>query len=373
MTPGRPRLVVVGAGVIGSMHALQGVRRGYDVVQLDRDVAPRGASVRNFGLVWVSGRETGAELELARRARALWAELGGRCPAIGFRAAGSLTCARRPDELAALELACESPAAVGRGFLLLSAKEAAALSPALASAATEERLLGALHCPHDAVVEPRLVPGAIRELLQASDRYAFLGAKPVLEYRPHAVRDSSGTWYEGDLVVCCPGASPGGFLAEALASAPLRRVRLQMLETEPFTGSVVSALADGDTLRYYPAFAGPPRDRLESQDALGARWSCQLLVVQRRSGHLTIGDTHSYDEPFPFDVDEAPYRRLLDVASDLLGPLPTVERRWAGVYSQTVDGSIYYRAEVAPGVVVVTGAGGRGMTLSPAIAEETFT
>ena len=44
MTAGTPRLVVVGGGVIGTMHAVEGVRRGYEVVQLERDVTPRGAS-----------------------------------------------------------------------------------------------------------------------------------------------------------------------------------------------------------------------------------------------------------------------------------------------------------------------------------------
>ena len=36
------------------------------------------------------------------------------------------------------------------------------------------------------------------------------------------------------------------------------------------------------------------------------------------------------------------------------------------------DDRIYYRTTVEPGVVVVTGPAGRGMTLSPAIAEETW-
>jgi glycine/D-amino acid oxidase-like deaminating enzyme len=53
-----------------------------------------------------------------------------------------------------------------------------------------------------------------------------------------------------------------------------------------------------------------------------------------------------------------------------------VRRRWAGVYSEVnpvVAGhALYHRAEVEPGVILVTGAGGRGMTCSPAIAEETF-
>jgi FAD dependent oxidoreductase TIGR03364 len=373
MTAGRPRLVVVGAGVIGTMHALFGLRRGFEVVHLERDAAPRGASVRNFGLVWVSGRAAGAELALAMRARELWGEIGEECPATGFRPSGSLTCARRADELAALELSCAAAGAEERGFRLLSAKEAAAIAPGLDDAAARGRLLAALWCPHDAVVEPRLVPGALRAMLRASGRYRFMPSRPVLECRSHAVRDAGGSWYGGDLVVCCPGADAGGFLAAALGDAPLRRVRLQMLETEPSTASLPAALADADSLRYYPAYAGAPRRRLAPQAPAGAAWAAQLLLVRRRSGHLTIGDTHSYDEPFPFDVDEAPYRHLLAVAESLLGPLPPVERRWAGVYSQVTDGSLYYRAEVEPGVVVVTGPGGRGMTMSPAIAEATFT
>ena len=57
----------------------------------------------------------------------------------------------------------------------------------------------------------------------------------------------------------------------------------------------------------------------------------------------------------------------------LLGTaLPPVRRRWAGVYSQVTGTELYHRSEVAPGVVLVTGPGGRGMTCSPAIAEETF-
>ena len=57
----------------------------------------------------------------------------------------------------------------------------------------------------------------------------------------------------------------------------------------------------------------------------------------------------------------------------LLGsPLPPIVRRWSGVYSQHTDGDICHRAQPLTGVWVVTGPGGRGMTLSPAIAETTM-
>ena len=75
----------------------------------------------------------------------------------------------------------------------------------------------------------------------------------------------------------------------------------------------------------------------------------------------------------PFDLDEAPYEHLAGVVEALLGrPLPPIVRRWAGVYAQCLDPTqIVHRQTVDPALWLVTGPGGRGMTLSPAIAEQT--
>jgi hypothetical protein len=78
-----------------------------------------------------------------------------------------------------------------------------------------------------------------------------------------------------------------------------------MLQTEPFAGRLTTEVAGGDSLRYYPAFDLPGRARLAPQAPVTAA-TAALLLVQRLDGSLTIGDTHSYDEPFDFDLDEAP-------------------------------------------------------------------
>ena len=146
-----------------------------------------------------------------------------------------------------------------------------------------------------------------------------------------------------------------------------------MLQTGPFGPDLTTSVADGDSLRYYPAYDLPGRAQLAAQPGVAARAGAQLLLVQRLDGGLTIGDTHEYAEPFPFDVDERPYQHLLHKAELLLGAmLPPVRRRWAGVYSQVTGDDLYHRSEVAPGVVLVTGPGGRGMTCAPAIADDTF-
>jgi len=59
--------MVVGGGILGTMRALFAVASGARVVHFDRHEQPRGASVRNFGLVWVGGRCPGAELRFALR------------------------------------------------------------------------------------------------------------------------------------------------------------------------------------------------------------------------------------------------------------------------------------------------------------------
>jgi FAD dependent oxidoreductase TIGR03364 len=361
-------VVVVGGGVLGTMHAYLAVRAGDAVVQLDADREPRKASVRNFGLVWVSGRAPGAELALAQRARELWDEIGSSVPGVGLRADGSLTVAQRADELRVLEAVAARADATQRGFRLLERAEVRAVNPAVRG-----EVLGALHCTRDAIVEPGRVLPALRAALEATGRYRFFGGRTAVAAEPGWVRDHTGDEHRGDLVVLCPGAAHAGVAAPWLAGAPLRRCRLQMMQTEPWDERLTTALADGDSLRYYPAFAGPELAALAPASPVVDTWHAQLLVSQRAGGELTIGDTHTYDEPYDFAVEEEPYRHLRDrVESIVGGPVPPAQRRWAGVYSQATDGSPCVRVRPDPALVVITGPGGRGMTLSPAIAAETL-
>jgi FAD dependent oxidoreductase TIGR03364 len=361
-------VVITGGGVLGTMHAVAARRRGFEVVHLEREGEARGASARNFGLVWVSGRRPGPELSLALRARDLWEELAAEVPGAGFRAAGSLTLATDDAELRLLKEAAALPDADLRSFELLDEAAVREANPAVHGA-----LSGGLLCRADAIVEPRQVLPALRAHL-AGDHYRWLPDREAVEVTPGAVRDHTGTWHRGDLVILCTGAATGGVTGRYVTGAALRRVRLQMMQTAPLAERLTTALADGDTLRYYPAYDLPGRRQLGSRPAIAERTHAQLLLVQRLDGALTIGDTHCYDEPFGFDLAEDAYDHLRTRAEALLGtPIPPVVRRWAGVYSEVADGSaLYHRSEVEPGVVLVTGPGGRGMTCAPAIAEETF-
>ncbi|MFI8106215.1 TIGR03364 family FAD-dependent oxidoreductase [Streptomyces sp. NPDC086023] len=366
------RVIVVGGGVVGTMHAWQAINRGHEVVQIEREAEARGASLRNFGQIWVSGRAGGAELETALRARELWEGIGAEVPDLGFRPNGSLTLVRNERELAVAEAALARPDAAARGYKLLTAAEAREANPALRGAYT-----AALWCERDAAVEPRTAQLALRSALLATGRYTFLPGREVREVvGGHAVRDDHGDTHTADAVVLCTGAWLSGLVRELVPDLPVRRVRLQMMQTDPLGEPLTTSVADADSFRYYPAYRGPALDALnegQAQTETAAAHRMQLLMVQRRDGGLTIGDTHEYEHPFAFDTVEEPYEHLTEVVEAFLGrPLPRIRRRWAGVYAQCTDTTrVVHRQQVRDGVWLVTGPGGRGMTCSPAIAEAT--
>src|SRR6516162_8637461 len=67
-------LVVVGAGVVGLAHAIEGHARGLSVVVIERDARAVGASVRNFGHVGTT-LQGGEAAAYAAAARDLWLNL----------------------------------------------------------------------------------------------------------------------------------------------------------------------------------------------------------------------------------------------------------------------------------------------------------
>ena len=366
----RARAVVTGGGIIGTWHALELAEAGFAVDHLEAEAGPTGASVRNFGLVWVSGRRSGTELDVARRARRRWEEVGAAAPGIGFRALTSLTVATDTAARNVMQAFARHPDAATRSISFLEPDDVRACNPAVRG-----DIEGALHCTEDAVVEPRLALGALRAHMEVTygDRYRFHPGCRVVRSEPRALVDTTGRRWEGDLAVLATGAAYDHLPGVQALAARLRRVRLQMLQTAPYAPTLTTSLADADTLRYYPAYESAPLARLAAQTPVAAAHHLQLLLVQRPDGGLTIGDTHAYGEPFDFALSEDPTHELLDRARRILGTeLPPVQRRWEGTYAQCLDGDVCLREEMEPGVWLVTGPGGRGMTCSPAIAADTL-
>jgi FAD dependent oxidoreductase TIGR03364 len=362
-------IIIVGGGVLGTMHAVEALRRGYSVVQMDAEPEPQGATVRNFGFLQVSVRAPGAELEAAARSRIMWERLAENIPGLGFRPDGSLTLLTQPEEITFAERLLEREDTDVRRLSLIDPATARRVNPAVRG-----DFLGALHSTADAVVEPRRVLPALRSwMTEQGRRYRFLPSTVAMEAADGTVIDHLGRVHTGDLVVVCPGAIPHGFTPTLLASTDQYPVYLQMLQTDPYPERLTTAVAGGDVMRDYPGFDIPERASLPPLPEVSIRYDSHLLVTQRADGELTIGDTHHTSLPLPFDVDETPFEHLTDQVSSLLGrPLPPIRRRWAGIYGRLPDGALCVRRSLDPRTTLVTGIGGRGMTISPAVAQDTL-
>jgi len=368
----RMKIIIIGGGIIGTTHAHAALKAGHQVLHLERDAVARSASVRNFGLVWVSGRRSGPELEAGLRARALWDELHREIPSMDFRPNGSMTLAVNEAELSVMQECIEKNDADQRQWQLLDKSEVQKINPAL-----KGNYIAGLWCPLDATVEPSKILLDIREHLSKNIDYTWRNNIDVVEVLGNdstvTAVARSGESFEGDYLIHCPGADHSSLLGAHLASAPIRRVRLQMMSTAIFDQELTTSLADADSMRYYPGYDVPSLNKMSPQHPVAEKNHMQLLLVQRKDGTLTIGDTHEYDEPFEFSLQEEPYQYLHDLASNLIGTrIPPITHRWDGIYSQQINGEICDRQQIASNIISITGPGGRGNTLAPAIAEETL-
>ncbi|MFC4336721.1 TIGR03364 family FAD-dependent oxidoreductase [Salininema proteolyticum] len=364
-------IIIVGGGVVGTLQAWEAIDHGHNVVQIEREPEARGASVRNFGLVWTSGRDKGAESRAATRSRELWEKISLLVDGVGFRNCGSMTLARTDAEVAVAEAAAKDDE-VGERFTVLEPDEVRKVNPLL-----QGDFKAGLWCPGDAAVESRQALPALRAHMGATGRYRWLKGREVRDAGTGWVRDDQGRRHEGDQVLLCTGAWHSGLVREMAGEIPVRRVRLQMMQTAPLMEKVSTAVANADSFRYYPAYRSPELEELvesEPQSDTAAAHRMQLLAVQRLDGSLTIGDTHEYEEPFGFDVTEDAYDELRREIESLFGrELPPTRRRWAGVYSQLADPDgeeLLLRKEVVDGVWLLTGPGGRGLTMAPYFAHQ---
>jgi len=194
------------------------------------------ATVRNFGLVWVSGRAAGRELRSPPGA--LPALGGDRRPRPGHRLSrqASLTVAQQSG--GARRGSAELPDATER-FELLSAEAARRTKPALTT--TVARASPGV-CARGAP-SSRLSSGCCQWLAEAAATASSPDARSSTS--PTVCRRFDRRGHGADRVVLCCGAWHSGVLGEILADAPLRGVRLQMLETERYAPELTTSLADG--------------------------------------------------------------------------------------------------------------------------------
>jgi D-hydroxyproline dehydrogenase subunit beta len=366
-------VIVVGAGIVGLSHAYIAASLGKTVVVFERNPAAAGASIANFGMLWPIGQTPGAMLNLALKSRDLWRQIL-QAAEIPYQDTGSLHVACREDEAAVGREFSEVGPAHGYRCAWLDREQAVARSHALKSSA----ILGALWSSTEMTVDPRETLRRIPEFLRERYGVEVHWSQPVHAIQYPSVLTSRGKW-EAERVIVCTGSDFESLYPDHFAQSGLTRCKLQMLRTkpQPMGWKLGPALAGGLTFRFYPSFRICP-----SLDALGARIASEMaeydrfgihtMVSQASSGALTLGDSHTYGSaPSPFRCEEIDKLILDHLESFLQVPDFSIAERWYGVYAKHPE-QPYVRFRPEPGVEVVTGLGGAGMTLSFGVAAETF-
>jgi FAD dependent oxidoreductase TIGR03364 len=371
MTVQQADVAVVGAGIAGLAHALALAKRGRKVVLFERTDPAVGASIRNFGQVWPVGKG-GALLARAMKSREIWLE-ASRGADFFCLENGSLHLAYHADEMAVLEaIYAAVPDLKAHGALLTPAQVAAK-----SSAVRLDGLQGALWSDTELNVDPRqairAIPGWLARAYGVQLQFSTLVTGIDL---PH-IHTAAGVWQVEEAYVCS-GADFETLYPAAYAEAGLTRCKLQMLRTKPQPSgwtlgpnlcAGLSLIQYSGTFGHLPGWAAL-KARMEAEMPFYVQWGIHLLVSQTANGEVTIGDSHEYGLTFdPFDREDI-NAAIMDYLHTF-AQFPTFEiaERWHGIYP-LLKGKREIVLHPAPGVTIVNGLGGSGMTLSFGLAEE---
>ena len=331
---GRVDAVVVGGGVTGCAAALRLAEGGVRVRLHEARRIASGASGRNGGFALRGGAmpfdvacaELGAE-----RAGALWAlseRYVDRLEALAgdaFRRTGSLRLA--VDDRERDELRAEHDALLGAGF---AAEWVDQLAPPLAG-----RFAGALLHPRDGALQPA----------RWVRRLAGLAAAAGVDVREQSAVASLDDVTADIVVLATDGYTRG--LLPALDAA-VRPTRGQVVATAPFPRRVFDR----------PHYARRGYDY----------WQ------QTPEGRLIVGGWRDTELEGEYTAEEATtpaiQARIESFITGLLGELPPVTHRWAGIFGSTPD-RLPVAGPVAgrPGVWVACGYSGHGNVLGLACGE----
>ncbi|HLK56744.1 MAG TPA: TIGR03364 family FAD-dependent oxidoreductase [Chthonomonadaceae bacterium] len=360
---------VVGAGILGLVHAYHLAKRGLRVAVFERNPQAMGASIRNFGMLWPIGQPPGARHRLALRSREIWQGVLQES-GLWHDPVGSLHLAYREDEAQVLREFVAAAPEQGYDVALLTPEEVCARSTLL----RPEGLLCGMESKTEICVDPPSVIAGLPAYLQANYGVTFVFNTAVIGYESPTLLAGGREWRVERLFVCS-GDDLQTLYPGVLQQAGLSRCKLQMLRSAPVSARLGPMPAAGLTLRHYQSFAHCPslaelKRRVATETPEYDRYGVHVMASQNGRGELVLGDSHEYDADItPFDKPEID-DLILDYLNTFLAvPDLRIAARWHGIYVKHPT-EPYLVTHPAPNVTLTTSVGGAGMTLSFGLAEQ---
>ncbi len=365
--------IVIGAGIVGLATARALAIRGYKVTVFERNGRAVGASIRNFGMIWPIGQQTGPLFERAMLSRSIYKEICTEAR-IWHNEVGSLHLAYQDDELRVMAEYVDANQAYRDCALLTTAqtlKKSEAVNPT--------GLKGALWSGEEMIVESRVAVGEIAKYLAEKYNVEFHWNTAINKIEHLKVMSGDRSWAADEIFVCS-GADFETLYPELFSKTDITKCKLQMMRlvAQPDGWRIGPSLCGGLSMIHYPGFQVAPslpqlRKRYEEQYAEYLQWGIHVMVSQNGGGELTIGDSHEYGlvhDPF----DKAFINNLITGYLQTFANFKDwkLMQSWHGIYPKMMNGQTELITEVEPGVTVINGLGGNGMTLSFGLCEQFF-
>jgi FAD dependent oxidoreductase TIGR03364 len=245
--------------------------------------------------------------------------------------------------------------------------------------ANPDGLRGSLWSDTECCVDPTSAVRSIPAWLHRQYQVEFRFSTAVTQVETGLIRTGDGKHHRFDRIVICSGDDFATLFPEVYHGIPIRPCKLHMMRTveQPQGWRIGPHLAGGLTLRHYPNFKGCPtlgalQKRIAQESSHLDRLGIHVMASQNHLGQVVLGDSHQYgDEVEPFDTCDIDEYIMKELVKILYLPTWQLQARWHGVYAKYTDGLVFEQV-VAPGVVVFTGLGGNGMTLSFGLAEDAW-
>ena len=370
-------LIVVGAGVLGTFHAIHAAKSGKTVLLTEKDQYPVNATVRNFGQAVPSGMSSDW-LTYARRSTELYNEIQREFD-ISVRNNGTVYLSSDPDELQLIHELKERMDTMDYEAQLLSPDDCLTKWPSL----SKNYCNGGLFFPQEVSVEPEKL--IYRLLEYAVKKY------PNLTYKPStAVTDcttmgdhveittASKQKITSEKAIICSGGEFKLLFADLFKESGIVVSKLQMMRTVPMPevqleGNILTGLS----IRRYESFEECPSfSKIATPDHYSElkKWGIHILFKKATDGSIIIGDSHEYadvnhTDDLGFDINNHINELMVDEAQKIVKfDVSRIASTWAGFYPQHNSKHIV-EYDIDDRIHIRTAIGGKGMTSSAGYAE----
>ena len=364
--------IVVGAGILGLATARALAQKGYQVTVIEKSQFSLGSSVRNFGMLWPVGQPDGKLYNRAVRTKEIWLDYL-HAAKIPYNACGSLHLAYCKEEMNVVEEIGSFFKSKNRPVSVISKQTVLDDYNGI----NGEGLMGALRSEDEAIIDPR---EGIRKLPPyLSEKYdvQFIWGTAITSVTSNAVF-AGKTKYSADMICVCSGADFETLYPAQFKQQPIIKTKLQMMRfkhKDP-TYRIGASICGGLSLLHYKSFTASSsltklRMKIEEEIPEYLKYGIHVMVSQNNEGELTVGDSHEYALDFdPFDKIE-----INNMILDYLKKLIHIDQwemiqSWNGVYPIMTNGASDLFLNPEPGVYILNGIGGHGMTMSFGFAEE---